>query len=388
VVGALALAPAAAGQSTGAGVDVAKPRIATVSCVRHCASRKRARAGSTLKVMGTGLLTATEVVFQGSYLSGDEAEVPVRPASDAGLEVLVPRAAVSGPLAVVTSSGVASAPSPPVRIVPPPPPAPAATLTPVTGPQTAGAPLLETGTSRTKAYIDARPAVTFAFRLSGPAPSALTVDLVNTVDGSVVKSWQPPPPTQGEVQGVSWRGYIGGAPAPPGRYAFRLTAAAADGAVARSSQTTYVERDSFDLYDHVFPIRGRHDFAGAGGRFGASRPGRFHEGQDTFAACGTRIVAARGGRVQYAGYHAAAGNYIVIDGAGTDVDYGYMHLYAPTPFAAGDRVYTGQLIGAVGQSGNARGCHLHFEMWGAPGWYEGGSPFDPLPSLTAWDSWS
>ena len=187
---------------------------------------------------------------------------------------------------------------------------------------------------------------------------------------------------------MSWNGFIGPAPAPPGRYAFRLTAAAADGAVARSSQATYVERDTFDLYDHVFPIRGRHDFGGPAGRFGAARPGHFHEGQDTFAACGTRIVAARGGRVQYAGYHAAAGNYVVIDGAGTDIDYGYMHLYAPAPFAGGDRVYTGQLIGAVGQSGNARGCHLHLEMWGAPGWYEGGSPFDPLPSLIAWDTWS
>ena len=33
----------------------------------------------------------------------------------------------------------------------------------------------------------------------------------------------------------------------------------------------------------------------------------------------------------------------------------------------GDRVYTGQRIGAVGDTGNARGCHLHFEMWRGPG---------------------
>jgi murein DD-endopeptidase MepM/ murein hydrolase activator NlpD len=42
----------------------------------------------------------------------------------------------------------------------------------------------------------------------------------------------------------------------------------------------------------------------------------------------------------------------------------------------------------VGDSGNAQGCHLHFELWGAPGWYDGGDPFDPLPALQAWDSWS
>jgi murein DD-endopeptidase MepM/ murein hydrolase activator NlpD len=92
--------------------------------------------------------------------------------------------------------------------------------------------------------------------------------------------------------------------------------------------------------------------------------------------------------VQYSGYHRLAGYYLVIDGDGTDVDYAYMHLAEPTPFREGDRVYTGQRIGSVGQTGNARGCHLHFEMWAAPGWYEGGRPFDPLPSLLAWDGWS
>ena len=51
-------------------------------------------------------------------------------------------------------------------------------------------------------------------------------------------------------------------------------------------------------------------------------------------------------------------------------------------------VYTGQRIGSVGQTGNANGCHLHFELWNAPGWYEGGAAFDPLPALMAWDGWS
>ena len=51
----------------------------------------------------------------------------------------------------------------------------------------------------------------------------------------------------------------------------------------------------------------------------------------------------------------------------------------------GDKVDTGQLIGFVGQTGNASVCHLHFEMWKGPYW-GGGRVFDPLPSLKAWDN--
>jgi murein DD-endopeptidase MepM/ murein hydrolase activator NlpD len=50
-----------------------------------------------------------------------------------------------------------------------------------------------------------------------------------------------------------------------------------------------------------------------------------------------------------------------------------------------DRVYTGQPLGEVGESGNAHGCHLHFELWSAPGWYNGGRALDPLPELRRWD---
>jgi murein DD-endopeptidase MepM/ murein hydrolase activator NlpD len=107
-----------------------------------------------------------------------------------------------------------------------------------------------------------------------------------------------------------------------------------------------------------------------------------------FARCGTRIAAARGGRVQYVGYHPAAGYYAVIDGAETDVDYVYMHMLSPPLVETGQRVFTGQKIGEVGETGRATGCHLHFELWSAPGWYQGGQAFDPLPSLKRWDSYS
>jgi murein DD-endopeptidase MepM/ murein hydrolase activator NlpD len=387
-VAAPAVASAQSGGSGGGGIYVATPKVSKVTCLRKCASKHRARGGSLLKVVGTELAGVNALTYLGSYGSGDDLTVKVRAGSNTRLNARVPIGAVTGPVTLATASGGHSAPSKAVLILPPLPPEPNADLSPVPGPRVNGAPSLETGTSRTKAYVDARPGVTFSFRLSGASAMSLKVELVSAADGTVVKTWTPQEVPPDQVQSISWNGRVGRAAAKPGRYSFRLTAASADGSEARSSQTGDVQRDAFDLYDNIFPVRGRHDYGGAGAHFGAGRAGHSHQGQDVMAACGTRMVAARGGRVKFKQFHAAAGNYIVIDGDGTEIDYVYMHLDQPSPFSEGDRVYTGQTIGAVGDTGNARGCHLHFELWDEPGWYDGGKPFDPLPSLQAWDSWS
>ena len=382
-------APAAAAQSSGGGtVYVATPKVSKVTCLRTCASKGRARGGSVLKVTGTALASVNQVTYLGSYGSGDDVTVKVRAGSDRRINARVPLGAVTGPMSLSTAAGGRSAATKPVLILPPLPPEPNAELSPVPGPRVNGAPRLETGTSRTMAFVGARPGVTFSFRLSGASAAALKVELVSASDGTAVKTWTPQEVAPDQVQNISWNGRLGRAGAKPGRYSFRLTAASADGSEAHSAQSGDIDRDSFDLYDNIFPVRGRHDFGGAGADFGSGRAGHSHQGHDVFAKCGTRMVAARGGRIKFKQYHAAAGHYIVIDGDGTDVDYAYMHLDQPSPFGEGDRVYTGQTIGAVGDSGNARGCHLHFELWSAPGWYDGGKPFDPLPSLQAWDSWS
>src|SRR6476646_9216701 len=75
----------------------------------------------------------------------------------------------------------------------------------------------------------------------------------------------------------------------------------------------------------TFPVAGAHTF---GDGFGAARSGHTHQGQDIMAACGTPLVAARGGVVKANKYHPAAGNYLVINGDHTGIDYGYMHLRA------------------------------------------------------------
>ena len=82
--------------------------------------------------------------------------------------------------------------------------------------------------------------------------------------------------------------------------------------------------------------------------------------------------------------HSAAGNYIVIDGKGKGKDLAYMHLKKKPKLRVGDKVSMGEEIGKVGDTGNASGCHLHFEMWSNPGYYEGGHPVDPKPSLKKW----
>lgn len=129
----------------------------------------------------------------------------------------------------------------------------------------------------------------------------------------------------------------------------------------------------------VFPVRGPHTFGAAGGLFGAPRGGRAHEGQDVMASCGTPLVAAAGGVVSHNRFHGLAGNYLVIDGEG--YDYAYLHLSTPSPLPVGTPVRPGQPIGTVGATGNARGCHLHFEVWTDPGYRRGGRAIDPLPLL-------
>ncbi len=82
------------------------------------------------------------------------------------------------------------------------------------------------------------------------------------------------------------------------------------------------------------------------------------------------------------------GNWLVIDARGTTTDHRYAHLIAPTPLHTHEHVSTGQLVGRVGRTGNARtvGCMLHFEVW--PHGWERGSPVDPLPLLRRWDRYS
>jgi peptidase M23-like protein len=382
-------AASAAGTTTGGTDYTPLPVISKVECVSHCSGKARVEAGGALKVTGRRLRQVKTVVFEGATsTTRDNVKVGVTPNSTRHFRVKVPYSAVTGPLTVRKSKTVRSEASDSVKILPPPAPEPSAELTPSTGPRDPGAPQLETGISSGKVFF-AGTKVRFSYRVNDDEPVPVTIELVRVKDDVVVRSWDPGPVEPDTVHTIRWNGKAApGLKASAGRYVFRVTAQSSDGALARSSSTTDATRDAFDFYGHIFPVRGPHNFGDSGARFGAGRSGHSHQGQDVFAKCGTKIVAARGGRVQTNAYQSAAGYYVVIDGKKTGEDYAYMHMEKKGRPKEGSRVKTGEMIGRESDTGDAQGCHLHFEIWSAPGWYEGGHVLNPTRPLKKWDKWS
>ncbi len=88
----------------------------------------------------------------------------------------------------------------------------------------------------------------------------------------------------------------------------------------------------------------------------------FHTGIDIGAGTGSNIVAAESGTVILAnyGWNGGYGNYIIIN-HGNGITTRYAHaskLYV----TAGQTVSKGEVIAAVGTTGNSTGPHLHFEV--------------------------
>jgi peptidoglycan LD-endopeptidase LytH len=106
--------------------------------------------------------------------------------------------------------------------------------------------------------------------------------------------------------------------------------------------------------------------------------GRRHQGVDMFAAYGMPLYAVSEGVIQQVGTNRLGGLYVnLIDLAGNR--YYYAHLSA-AHVVTGERVHAGQVIGANGDSGNARGTppHLHWQYH--PG---NGPPVNPYPLARA-----
>lgn len=120
--------------------------------------------------------------------------------------------------------------------------------------------------------------------------------------------------------------------------------------------------------------------------WGASRSGgrRHHEGIDIFAPRGTPVRAVTDGIVYVKGFRSVGGRIVMV------LDpLGYLHLYAHLDSFSTQllrqRVYRGDILGYVGDSGNAQGCHLHYGIadperrWINPYWVLARRDFNQMP---------
>ncbi|WP_164668101.1 murein hydrolase activator EnvC family protein [Virgibacillus doumboii] len=109
-----------------------------------------------------------------------------------------------------------------------------------------------------------------------------------------------------------------------------------------------------------------------------SRSLGYHYGVDFAHPTGTAVSAAAGGVVTRSAYSSSYGNVIYIYHAQYDKTTVYAHLSSRS-VSLGQSVSRGQTIGAVGNTGNSYGAHLHFEVHNG-GWnYHSG--INPMPFL-------
>ncbi|RYZ16548.1 MAG: M23 family metallopeptidase, partial [Sphingobacteriales bacterium] len=126
--------------------------------------------------------------------------------------------------------------------------------------------------------------------------------------------------------------------------------------------------------DLVFPVAGQK--SNVGSFWGARREGgkRKHEGIDIFAKKGTPVVAISDGIVTKVAEMPKGGKIVWMQCDGREWNVYYAHLDKQL-VKEGQRVQKGEVIGTVGNTGNARTTpsHLHF------GIYTGKGAVDPYP---------
>lgn len=124
----------------------------------------------------------------------------------------------------------------------------------------------------------------------------------------------------------------------------------------------------------VFPVAGTKNYIKD--KWGASRAGgiRRHKGIDIHARKGTPVVAVCDGVIVERAHTAVGGKTLWLKSS----KYGWRAYYAHLDqqlVREGQRVRKGQVIGTIGNTGNARytPSHLHYGIAGSKGWV------NPLP---------
>ena len=138
---------------------------------------------------------------------------------------------------------------------------------------------------------------------------------------------------------------------------------------------------------YVFPVFGPAAFGNSFGAYRGDVAGKWHHGEDLVAPAGTPLLAVADGTLFSVGWNDIGGWRLWLrDDAGNEFYYAHLSAYSPLAIA-GKRVKAGDVLGFVGNSGDADGgvTHLHFEIhpvdllrYG----YDG--VVAPYPFLVAW----
>jgi murein DD-endopeptidase MepM/ murein hydrolase activator NlpD len=136
---------------------------------------------------------------------------------------------------------------------------------------------------------------------------------------------------------------------------------------------------------YVFPVYGQSSFTNT---FGAPRADTgWHHGEDIFAALGAPLLAVADGTVFSVGWNDVGGYRLWLRDEQGNQFY-YAHLSAFSPLAVnGAQVQAGDVVGFMGNSGDAQGTpyHLHFEIHPVQMLYMGyDGVIAPYPFLIAW----
>ena len=139
---------------------------------------------------------------------------------------------------------------------------------------------------------------------------------------------------------------------------------------------------------YVFPVFGP---SGYGDTFGAGRAdvsGGWHHGDDVFAPLGAPVLAVADGTVFSVGWNDVGGYRLWLrDDDGNEFYYAHLSAYS-TLAVDGARVRAGDVLGFVGNTGDAQGTpyHLHFEVHPTGLLFLGyDGAVDPTPYLDAWE---
>ncbi len=194
----------------------------------------------------------------------------------------------------------------------------------------------------------------------------------------------PGPAAGGPGTGSTGGGAGGDAPVPIGPNGIQFAFSGANSSARLVTILSQLTSYGLPLKDTLLEVAGPFPVAGPAwwmDDWHAPRSGgRLHQGLDIFAPHGTPLVAVADGVVSQKGTGSLPGLYVEItDAEGTE--YFYCHLSGwAEGIEIGTPVTMGQVLGFVGNTGNAINTpsHVHFE------YQPGGTPQPPKPQVDRW----